>query len=229
MMEKRRKYTASQGFTLVELAIVLVVVGLVSAGVLIGQHVINGAKIKNTISQMRSYETAVNIFELKYHALPGDMKHPELFNFDAVSSSERGNGLLTADETHDENKKFWRHLSQAKLIDGGFDGTTSHYGTGAPHTQMNKVGMYVAGRIFLFPDRNVFVLGLDEFDSNTYHIIPSDAWQLDRKMDDGLPTNGLMRAPNPGFSPYCYATGSPDEYNLLFDVGLCAVFARMSF
>ena len=115
------------------------------------------------------------------------------------------------------------------MIDGNYDGITTTYGEGAPHTQINSVGVYVAGGISLFPGRNVFVLGLDEFIADNYHIIPSDAWQLDRKMDDGLPTNGLVRTPNPGFAPFCYEVGTPDAYNLLNDEGLCALFARMAF
>lgn len=153
------------------------------------------------------------------------------FGFDLVTSPQKGNGLLTSDESNDENMKFWRHLSQASLIDGSFNGVNVKYGEGAPLTSLNKVGVYVASGINLFPQRNVFILGLDEVDSNLYHLKPVNAWQIDNKMDDGFPTNGLVRTPNAGFSPYCYQSsgGSSDEYNLTYDIGLCALFIRTSF
>lgn len=217
------------GFTIVEMSIVLLVIALISASVIVGRHVIDSARVKHTISQIRNYESAVNIFHLKYHGIPGDLKRPEFFHLDSVNSSRAGNGLLTSDETHDENRKFWRHLSQASLIDGGFSGDNSRYGEGAPYSELTNVGIYAAGEINLFPDRNVFVLGLDETLIDNYHIMPVDAWQIDRQMDDGLPTNGLVRAPNPSFAPFCYSVGSPDEYNLTNSTGLCALFIRTSF
>jgi len=221
----------SNGFTLVELSVVLVIIGLIVSGVLIGRFLLENAKVNNTISQIRDYETAVNLFVLKYGGLPGDLRMDAEFGFDPVTSNQKGNGLLTSDESNDENIKFWRHLSQAALIDGSFNGTNTKYGEGAPLTALNKVGMYVASGINLFPQRNVFILGLDEVDPNAYHLIPVNSWQIDNKMDDGYPTNGLVRTPNAGFSPYCYLEGlvPVDEYNLTYNVGLCALFVRTSF
>jgi len=219
------------GFTLVELSVVLIIIGLIVSGVLIGRFLLENAKVNNTVSQIRDYETAVNLFVIKYGGLPGDLRMDAEFGFDPVTSIQKGNGLLTSDESNDENMKFWRHLSQAALIDGSFNGTNTKYGEGAPLTALNKVGMYVASGINLFPQRNVFVLGLDETDPNAYHLLPVNSWQIDNKMDDGYPTNGLIRTPNAGFSPFCYIdnTGPIDEYNLTYEIGLCALFVRTSF
>ena len=61
------------GFTLIELSIVLVIIGLIIGGVLVGQDLINAATIRAQISQIEKYNTAVRAFELKYGYLPGDM------------------------------------------------------------------------------------------------------------------------------------------------------------
>jgi len=66
------KMRLKSGFTLVELAIVIVVIGLLVGGVLVGQELIKQAQIRNVISQIREYNTAANTFRAKYNSLPGD-------------------------------------------------------------------------------------------------------------------------------------------------------------
>lgn len=65
--------TLRSGFTLVELSIVLVIIGLVAGGVLVGRDLIAAATIRSTISQIEKYKTAVNTFRGKYGYLPGDI------------------------------------------------------------------------------------------------------------------------------------------------------------
>ena len=61
------------GFTLVELSIVLVIIGLIIGGILKGQELIGNAQIKNVASQAQSYQAATAAFRDKYGALPGDL------------------------------------------------------------------------------------------------------------------------------------------------------------
>src|ERR1035441_8304528 len=63
----------SSGFTLIEMAIVLVIIGLIVGGVLVGQDLIKAAEVRAQISQIEKYNTAVNTFRGKYDALPGDI------------------------------------------------------------------------------------------------------------------------------------------------------------
>lgn len=62
-----------RGFTLIEMAIVLVIIGLIVGGVLVGQNLINAAAVRAQISQIEKYNQAVNTFYGKYGALPGDL------------------------------------------------------------------------------------------------------------------------------------------------------------
>ena len=61
-----------EGFTLIELSLVLVIVGLIIGGVVVGRDLIHSAEIRATISQIEKYNTAVNTFRTKYNCLPGD-------------------------------------------------------------------------------------------------------------------------------------------------------------
>src|SRR5580658_7858400 len=71
-MEMPRREGAA-GFTLIELSIVLVIIGLIVGGVLAGQDLIRAAAARAQITQIEKYNTAVNTFRGKYNALPGDM------------------------------------------------------------------------------------------------------------------------------------------------------------
>jgi prepilin-type N-terminal cleavage/methylation domain-containing protein len=59
-------------FTLVELSIVLVIIGLIIGGVLAGRDLIRAAELRSLVSEVERYNSAVNAFKLKYNCLPGD-------------------------------------------------------------------------------------------------------------------------------------------------------------
>lgn len=140
------------GFTLVELAIVLVIIGLIIGGVLVGQDLIKAAEIRATISQIESYNAAVNTFRGRFNGLPGDIRNVTDF-FDTATWTDMVNGdgdrLLescaldaapTVGVTSTDGKcdgeaaraeytfangeimQFWHHLSAAELVPGFFDG-----------------------------------------------------------------------------------------------------------
>jgi len=133
-MAKRAK---TQGFTLIELSIVLVVIGLIVGGILVGQSLISAAGVRATVTQIEKYNTAANTFREKYGYLPGDIKDPDAssFGFQARGSCPGqgdGNGIIDGsltstcvaypnDEDEGETLVFWVDLSTAHLIDGGFN------------------------------------------------------------------------------------------------------------
>src|SRR6185312_11880077 len=61
------------GFTLIELSIVLVIIGLIVGGVLVGQDLIRAAEIRATVGQYEKYNAAINTFRSKYNGIPGDL------------------------------------------------------------------------------------------------------------------------------------------------------------
>ena len=73
MLQGHDPHDTTEGFTLVELSIVLVIIGLIVGGVLVGQDLIAAARIRSQLSQIDKYNIAVNTFRLKYNVLPGDM------------------------------------------------------------------------------------------------------------------------------------------------------------
>ncbi|NBX03199.1 MAG: prepilin-type N-terminal cleavage/methylation domain-containing protein [Alphaproteobacteria bacterium] len=66
-----------RGFTLLEISIVIVIIGLIAGGILAGRNLIEAANIRATVSQYEKYKTATNTFRLKYNSIPGDMNSAE--------------------------------------------------------------------------------------------------------------------------------------------------------
>src|SRR5665213_3036991 len=125
------------GFTLIELSIVLVIIGLIVGGILVGQDLIKAAEVRAQISQIEKYDQAVNTFRAKFNAIPGDMAVATASQFGFTNTNctggvgmRDGNGLLDGSTTAGsvlqggaETGMFWADVSSTtagNLIEGQF-------------------------------------------------------------------------------------------------------------
>jgi len=113
------------GFTLVEIAIVLVIIGLLLGGVLKGQELINSAKIKNLVADMNGISTAVYAYQDRFKALPGDdgTAATRWTSTTAGNASATLTGAFNSGTVTDESRLFWQHLRLAGFIGGDPDTT----------------------------------------------------------------------------------------------------------
>lgn len=141
-----------QGFSLVELSIVLVILGLLTGGILGGQALIKAAELRAVTTEFDVIQTAVNTFRGKYMGIPGDLNKAGRFwgyvntggggncsnpatNTGTGTQTCDGNGNGTFDQTY-EIFRFWQHLGNAGMIQGEYTGITG--GGGAQHAVIGE-------------------------------------------------------------------------------------------
>lgn len=222
------------GFTLVELAIVLVVIGLIAGGILVGRHLVNAALVQRTIGDLNQLTIEARLFEERYRALPGDLPAAASV-FDAHVLEGDGDKMIW---WPGEMFAVWMHLSLAGLSPN-FTPVIWNGGGLRPETRE----VWPPARL----DRGYYWLGAipnsayDDQDMirSTYFMIAttndealgvSDPWQgvmsagiayaIDVKLDDGLPNRGKVRASGGYLVPgsHCLRSGL-DRVNYVDPVG----------
>ena len=133
---------SEKGFTLVELAVVMIIIGLLIGGVLKGQELIKSAKVTSTISQVKGIDAATSTFQDIYAGLPGDVASPDTrlpgcTGTPCVPSTSVTDGRVTADAANvpfvnatqdNESAAFFSQLAAADLISGVTPGTNTFGG-----------------------------------------------------------------------------------------------------
>ena len=181
------------GFTLVEIAIVLVIIGLLLGGVLKGQELINSAKVKNLANDFRVVPTYIYAYQDKFKSLPGDdaqvVAHVSGATLATTPAGTQGNGVINGNwnssTATDESALFWQHVRMANLAAGPTVTTDAEY------YPKNAVG----GRLGLTGATSAQTVGGLQ---GTYlvcsaGILGKFAKQLDVQMDDGNTAAGSMR------------------------------------
>lgn len=180
-----------KGFTLVEIAIVLVIIGLLLGTVLKGQELINSAKVKNFASDFRNIPLFIYAYQDKFRAIPGDDKQA-VTNVGASKSGD-GDGVIegawNSDNPADESILFWEHVRRANLAPGPT--SLSSAASVATFVPTNAEG----NRIGIQSGANPPITGLQ----GTYvvcsqGILGKFVKQLDITMDDGNTAAGSMMA-----------------------------------
>ena len=192
-MKKRQ-----DGFTLIEIAIVLVIIGLLLGGVLKGQELITGARVRNFIQQQDGVKAAYFGFLDRYRALPGDYGQAlaNIPGIGAVCTSGAGNGNGNGDGTigfgaqPHENLLVWEHLSKSGFINGSYTCAT------AASTATSPSNPYGSLLNLQYDTLYQGAGGASRHNLKTGTQVPSDILaEIDRKVDDGNPTQGSFRAP----------------------------------
>jgi len=238
----RNQLSKKSGFTLIELSIVLVIIGLLVGGVLVGQNLIHSATIRAQVSQMEKYQQAVKVFQNKYGGLPGDITPDIANNFGFITRAGTpgrgdGNGQLQGFDYGNGNQYgwnqegelllFWRDLSYSGLITDSFNTIVDSSSGGASGEPVNQVSNYpyylpqskLSSNVFVeafslcqsasgviscfatggISGENYFALTVSSssvsgFGIGIGEVSVASAYQIDKKIDDGLPQTGQVRA-----------------------------------
>lgn len=151
-------------FSLVELSIVLVILGLLTGGILAGQSLIRASELRDVSEEEEEWSIALGDFREKYLALPGDMTNATRFWGDDSSSCSdasiadgtpgtcngNGDGIMNEAASNgatSERFRYWQQLALAGLVEGSFSGTSGASGTNqaiidtnVPHSKLGSAG-----------------------------------------------------------------------------------------
>ncbi|HEY6281615.1 MAG TPA: prepilin-type N-terminal cleavage/methylation domain-containing protein [Burkholderiales bacterium] len=197
------------GFTLIEIAIVLVIIGLLLGGVLKGQELITSARVRNLIAQQDGIKAAFFGFQDRYRALPGDYPGPQAnANIPNVAAILGGNGDGQILDTAAANEQTiaWTHLSHAGFLSGSFNMGDEHDAVAQANTPANTFNAFLQ----LVYDNNYATIVGDPAASTRHNLktgnqVPVEILtEVDRKIDDGNPGRGSFR-----FSVYLGAGTAP--------------------
>ena len=182
------------GFTLIEIAIVLVIIGLLLGGVLKGQELITSARVRNIITQQDGIKAAYFGFQDRYRALPGD--YPGALataNIPQVAATIGGDGDGVIELTT-ESTAAWTHLSQAGFLNASYNMASATEAVASTNTPTNPYNAYLqiifdnvygAGGVTAPPQRPNLKTG---------NAIPvALIGEVDRKLDDGNAYTGTFQ------------------------------------
>lgn len=247
--------TQKSGFTLLELAVVLVIIGLVIGGVIAGRALVRASETRSMIGEYDSYVKAIQEFQDKYHALPGDMSTANGYWSNATNGdgsgtigSSTGAGVLSSQS---EWFQAWLQLADAGFVQGSFTGThggggnsEATIGTNVPASKLDGGGWTINYYLnttggAMWPDQYGHLLNFGGQVSANYTIggilRPDEAESIDQKLDDGMPGTGKVRAWRTGVLPNCtnetapYNTQTTAIYNTGYTSQACSLVFLLGF
>lgn len=233
-------------FTLVELAIVLVIIGLIVGGVLVGRDLVSTSEVNATLAQVQRFNTSRSAFRLKYNALPGDMTNAiaNQFGFTprgVYAGEGDGNGLMEGNCQGNynagnyigcgESVMYWVDLTSANglnlnMIEGNFNTATPGTNPGTittgldayfPQAKVGKGNMFHvwSGGVQTqeFTGYNFYGLSVPTDITNGWNfrsangLTVQQAYDMDQKIDDGMPQTGTVIAMYIHGGAYHWANG----------------------
>lgn len=243
------KSCRQRGFTLVELATVMIIIGILFGGVLQAQNIIENARVKAVIAQYKGLMAAHYGFQDKYGVIPGDAPNAtqKLPGCDASNNCTNGNGDGTVGTRFDnapdrlatpnasgtpginENIQYWKHLALADLVEGivlnaSNAPASSAFGVSHPAAKISETGW---NAILTNP------AGIGEYggpglvfqlsgapNANIVAVTPGIAARIDQIVDDGMPNSGIVTSE---YSPNC-EDDAMNSYNVLLGGITCLMY-----
>lgn len=228
------RHSSRNAFSLIELSIVIVLLGLLIGGILLGKSLIRGSELKSVISELNRFDAATKVFREKFYAIPGDMPNATGFwgkdnancAADSGTASDtgtcNGNGdgtlnMASAASATGEMFQLWRQLALAGMISGSFTGLAGPdsiwdavFNENTPSSKLQNAGWFylnftdqsgsahfngnVRWTEYDYGNALMFSTSAASITNTGSVLTPEEAWNIDKKTDDGMPNQGNLIA-----------------------------------
>jgi len=235
-----------KGFTLIELSIVIVIIGLIVAGVVGGQALVRQANLRSIVTDFNKYETAINTFLLSFDQLPGDMNNARDYWGNTVNNGNGDKFIMVEGPPYREGLDAWEHMSRADILNNGYVGSSvspTPPGDNAianinmPESSISNVLFAIFGSTgnIIFNKSVDVAITLGTVQTGTSPcawceggLTPKEARSIDSKMDDGVAHHGKLlgvdgNSPAAGSCSAKFPTSGAD-YNLASTQKGCRFF-----
>ncbi len=206
-----------KAFSLLEMSIVLIIIGLITASVLVGAEMIKASKINATVQQIQDLNSSLNLFKSKFGAIPGDFSDASNL-LDPSATDGDGNQMLWQTDgvpnqlpsrlddyiNINEFSGFFHHLTLADMSSQSLDGSKAFFepGLNVLRLKVNDTSLfaytdYLNGKLSYYIGAsgiNITSYILYAFGNNENGLVPLDAKSIDEKLDDGFPDLGIVVA-----------------------------------
>lgn len=231
-----RKQNIKNAFTLIEMAIVLVIIAFIAASITVGQEIIQASRINSALSEATKINSAIINFRNIYNQLPGDFDKATQY----WPTNSEYNGFSTANGNNDrkisystgigvlnggEDLRLWQHLNASDVISGEFKGTLISgniiQDENIPSSPINDGGFWMIYENIYRKEGNMLQLASANGANLDGAILTSqESWQLDKKGDDsGASTGYILVARSASFNNTTgrCVSGSKSQSSVSFD------------
>lgn len=205
-----------EAYTLMELAVVFTVIGMLIGGSLYGSYLVQTANLRSVIVDFKTIETAFQGFIDTYQAVPGDFVNAGNIwgtrcNPTPANCNGNGDGLITANSSATANEMFrsWQHLALSGFYPNNLTGMSGSAGNNGSDTTNSPASKMLGGLYSLTQRVHSSTFGYTTGDGNSYNymtlgkvngngsasvavLTSVDAQAIDSKMDDGVPSMGKI-------------------------------------